>query len=48
MEAQAEQLLRTEQASIDLQEKFLAKKRRRIELLQCQTKEVALSKLSVA
>lgn len=39
--------LRSRQAAMDLQEKFLTKKRRRIELLQSQSKDVALSKLSV-
>ena len=39
--------LRSSQAAMDLQEKFLTKKRRRIELLQSQSKDVALSKLSV-
>lgn len=47
IEAQAEEALRSEKAAIELQEKFLTKKRRRIELLQSQTKEVGLSKLSV-
>ena len=47
MEALAEASLRSEMAAIELQEKFLAKKRRRIELLKSQTKEVTLSTLSV-
>ena len=34
IEAQAEEDMRSGQAAIDLQEKFLTKKRRRIELLQ--------------
>ena len=34
-------------AALQLQEKFLAKKRRRIELLQTQEKEVSFSKLDV-
>ena len=33
IEAQAEQAMRNQEAVLDLQEKFLAKKRRRIELL---------------
>ena len=48
VEAQAEQAMRNEEAIIDLQEKFLAKKKRRIELLQTQEKEVAFSKLSIS
>ena len=39
--------MRNEEAIIELQEKFLAKKKRRIELLQTQEKEVAFSKLSI-
>lgn len=46
-EAHAEMALRSNKAAMDLQEKFLTKKRRRIELLQSQSKDVALSKLSV-
>ena len=46
-EAAAEKALASEQAAIDMQEKFLAKKRRRIELLQTQTKQVTLSNLSL-
>lgn len=39
--------MRSQDAAVELQEKFLAKKKRRIELLQSQSKEVHLSKLSV-
>ena len=47
VEAEAERVLRSNQSAMDLQEKFLTKKRRRIELLQSQSKEVPLSSLSV-
>lgn len=48
IEAEAEGQMRNENAALDLQEKFLAKKRRRIELLQTQEKEVGLSKLDIS
>ena len=39
--------MKNEEAAIGLQEKFLAKKRKRIELLQTQEKEVAISRLDL-
>lgn len=47
IEAEAEQFMRSDEAALAIQEQYVAKKRRRIELLQSQTKEVPVSKLSV-
>ena len=47
-EAKAETEIRNEAAAFDLNDKFVAKKRRRIELMQTAEKEVHLSTLDLS